>query len=102
MEVQVVEIMKNFKINLNKNIVKLLNEYSSSLSLDSDGVLSSFINSRIENNKIIYDFKIIYGNNVGCKIFEICVLDLIGNVSLTVFYFKDTETFYIKDTELNR
>jgi len=94
--------MKKFKLNLDTekvDIIKLLNEYSSSLSLDS-GVLSGLIETRIIDNKIIYDFKIKYGENLSSKIFEICVLDMVSNISLTIFYFKDTETFYIKDDEL--
>ncbi len=94
--------MKKFKLNVDTekvDIIKLLNEYSSSLSLDS-GVLSGLIETRIIDNKIIYDFKIKYGENLSSKIFEICVLDMVGNISLTIFYFKDTETFYIKDDEL--
>jgi hypothetical protein len=94
--------MKKFKLNVDTekvDIIKLLNEYSSSLSLDS-GVLSGLIETRIIDNKIIYDFKIKYGENLSSKIFEICVLDMVSNISLTIFYFKDTETFYIKDDEL--
>jgi len=94
--------MLKFKLNVDTekvDIIKLLNEYSSSLSLDS-GVLSGLIETRIIDNKIIYDFKIKYGENLSSKIFEICVLDMVGNISLTIFYFKDTETFYIKDDEL--
>jgi len=83
-----------------ERIVKLLNGYSSSLSLDSGGVLNGLIEHRIVDNKIILDFKIKYGDNVSCKIFEICFLDMIGNISLTIFYFKNNETFYIKDDEL--
>ena len=95
--------MKKFKLNVDTekvDIVKLLNEYSSSLSLDSGGILSGLIETQIINNKIIYEFKIKYGDNLSCKIFEICVLDMVSNISLTIFYFKDTETFYIKDDEL--
>jgi predicted ATPase len=44
------------------DIIKLLNEYSSSLSLDSGGVLIGLIEIRIIDNKIIYDFKIKYGD----------------------------------------
>jgi len=94
--------MLKFKLNVDTekvDIIKLLNEYSSSLSLDS-GVLSGLIETRIIDNKIIYDFKIKYGENLSSKIFEICVLDMVSNISLTIFYFKDTETFYIKDEEL--
>ena len=94
--------MKKFKLNVDTekvDIIKLLNEYSSSLSLDS-GVLSGLIETRIIDNKIIYDFKIKYRENLSSKIFEICVLDMVSNISLTIFYFKDTETFYIKDDEL--
>jgi hypothetical protein len=58
------------------------------------------IEEEIIDNKIIYDFKIKYGENLSSKIFEICVLDMVSNISLTIFYFKDTETFYIKDDEL--
>jgi hypothetical protein len=95
--------MKKFKLNVDSekvDIIKLLNEYSSSLSLDSGDVLSGLIETRIIDNKIIYDFKIKYVDNLSSKIFEICVLDMVSNISLTIFYFKDTETFYIKDDEL--
>jgi hypothetical protein len=95
--------MKKFKLNVDTekvDIIKLLNEYSSSLSLDSGGVLNGLIETRIIDNKIIYDFKIKYGDSFSCKIFEICILDMVSNISLTIFYFKDTETFYIKDDEL--
>jgi hypothetical protein len=53
--------MKKFKLNVDTekvDIVKLLNEYSSSLSLDSGGILSGLIETQIINNKIIYEFKI--------------------------------------------
>jgi hypothetical protein len=95
--------MKKFKLNVDTgkvNIIKLLNAYSSFLSLDSGGVLSGLVGIRVIKNKIIYDFEIKYGDNVSCKIFEICVLDLLGNISVTIFYFKDIETFFIKDDEL--
>ena len=78
--------MKKFKLNVDTekvDIIKLLNEYSSSLSLDS-GVLSGLIETRIIDNKIIYDFKIKYGENLSSKIFEICVLDMVSNISLTI------------------
>ena len=58
------------------------------------------INNRISEGKIIYDYEIKYERNLSCKIFEISLLDMNGNLSLTVFYFKDSETFYIKDNEL--
>ena len=96
--------MNKFKIkNLDTkfDIGKLLTNYSKSLSEDTNGVLSGVINNRISEGKIIYDYEI-KGRieNLSCKIFEICLLDMNGNVSLSVFYFKDTETFYMKDNEL--
>jgi uncharacterized protein YkuJ len=95
--------MKKFKIkNLDTkfDIGKLLTNYSKSLSEDTNNVLSGLTENRISDGKIIYDYKVKYGENLLCKIFEICLLDMNGNVSLSVFYFKDSETFYIKDTEL--
>ena len=96
-------IMNKFKIkNLDTkfDIGKLLTNYSKSLSEDTNGVLSGVINNRISEGKIIYDYEIKYERNLSCKIFEISLLDMNGNLSLTVFYFKDSETFYIKDNEL--
>ncbi len=103
--------MNKFKIkNLDTkfDIGKLLTNYSKSLSEDTNGVLSGVFNNRISEGKIIYDYEIKYGRigneevgeNLSCKIFEICLLDMNGNLSLTVFYFKDSETFYIKNNEL--
>lgn len=95
--------MKKFKIKKLGNkldIGKLLINYSKSLSEDTNNVLSGLTENRISDGKIIYDYKIKYGENLLFKIFEICLLDMNGNVSLSVFYFKDSETFYIKDDEL--
>ena len=95
--------MKKFKIkNLDDklDIGKLLYNYSKSLSEDTNNVLTGLTENIISDNKITYDYKIKYGENLLCKIFEICILDMNGNISLSVFYLKDSETFYIKDGEL--
>ena len=78
----------------------MLTSYSGALFKDTNGALTSFFVNKISDGKIVYDYEIRYGANHHCKIFEIRLLDLMGSISMEVQYLNDTETFYIKDSEL--
>lgn len=93
------------KFQLNKDtkttyIADLLNNYSSLLSSDNREVLNGLVECKIENNKIIYNFKIEYGRMSVFKIFKIIDMDMGGNISFTIFYLDSTETHYMNINEL--
>lgn len=83
------------KLNITVDIGDLLKNYAKSLSENTNGALSCILPYRISEGKIIFEFKVKYDTNDSFKIFEICLLDIEGNLALTVFHFEKYETFYI-------